>query len=47
MGAVIGISLFVAAVVVVQFGTLLGLAALAGMLLAFAALFIFTDLLGE
>ena len=43
MGAVIGIPLFVAAVVTVQFGALWGLVALTGMLLGAAALFIFSE----
>ena len=43
MGAVIGIPLFAAAVVTVQFGALWGLIALTVMLLGTAALFIFTE----
>ena len=45
MGAVIGVTLFVAAVVTVQFGALWGLGAITGMLVLAAALFVFTDLL--
>ena len=43
MGAVIGIPLFVAAVVTVQFGALWGLIALTVMLIGAAALLIFAD----
>lgn len=44
---VVGVSVLVGAAVVVQFGTLWGLAVLALLLLGGAAVFLFTDLFSE
>jgi hypothetical protein len=45
--AVIGVALFVAAAVVIEYGTLWGLAVVAAILTAAGAMFLFTDLFSE